>query len=105
MHGEVLSHFSTLKASGETIAKGDFRELEHGDEVFIAAKVKVDKLTFPQDKDGMITRQQSAKASEEMYIITAEEFDRATVKYKEEETGQLSITGEMERNGDFDADS
>lgn len=104
MQGEVLSHFSTLKASGETMAKGDNRNLEHGDEVFVAMKVKIDTLTFKADKDGIINRLQSGKGTDEVYIITSDEFDRAVVNYKEEETGQLSIVGEMERNGDFDGD-
>ncbi len=103
MNGEVQSHYSTLKASGECRAKGDNRELEHGDEVFVAMKVKVNSLTFPPEKDGMITRQHAAKVSDdEMYIITPDEFDRATAKYKEDETNQLSIIGEQERNGAFD---
>lgn len=102
MHDEVKSHFSTLKTSGGCRAKGENRELEHGDVVYVVGRYKVNKLSFPQDKDGIIERQHTAVVDEDLFIITPEEAAKVMAKYKEEETGQLSITAEMERNGEFD---
>lgn len=97
MLGEVNSHFATLNISGSTRAKEKFRELEHGDYVFLVASVKVNKIAFPQDKDGLIERRHSAKA-DEIHFISPEEFDRIAEPFREQEDGQGSIIAEIERS-------
>ena len=89
-YGEVESHFATLKVTGETIAKGKDRNLEHGDIVFVVQRAEVIKLAFPRDKDGLITRQQIAKAEkDDTFIITEEEWEEFVDKYRVEPTGPM----------------
>jgi hypothetical protein len=93
-YGEVESHFSTLKITGETRVDDKFRNLEHGDLVFVVQRGEVKKLQFPQDKDGLINRQQVAKA-DEMFVISPEDWDELAAKYRIEPTGPLDE--ELER--------
>lgn len=95
--GEVHSHFSTLTATGNTRVKEKFRELEHGDYVFLVASVRVNNISFPQDKDGLIERRHAAKA-DEMYLLSPEQFDKIAEPFREEADGQGSILAEIERN-------
>lgn len=97
MYGEVESHFSSLKATGETRVKDKFRNLDHGDQVFLIACVEVNKISFPQDKDGLIERVHNAKASE-LYVISPEDAEKVMSQYREVEDGQGSIIAEIERH-------
>lgn len=87
-YGEVESHFSVLKVTGETRVKDKFRNLEHGDIVFVVQRAEVNKLAFPRDKDELITRQQIAK-SDEMFVISPEEYDTLADKHREVPTGPM----------------
>lgn len=93
-YGEVESHFSTLKVTGETRVQDKFRNLEHGDIVFVVQRAEVSKLQFPRDKDSLIIRQQISKA-DEMFVISPEEYDEIAARHRVVPTGPLDE--ELER--------
>jgi hypothetical protein len=97
-YGEVESHFATLKVTGKTRATDKFRNLEHGDIVFTAQRSEISKLQFPKEKKtGLINREQVAK-SDEMFIISPEDWDDLASKYRVEPTGPLDeALAEFER--------
>lgn len=91
-YGEVESHISTVKVTGEGGAKDDkYRYLEHGDIVFVVQRAEITKLAFPRKKEsGLITRQQIGKADEnDTIIIPEDEWDRIVAKYRPEPTGPM----------------
>jgi hypothetical protein len=90
-YGEVESHFSTIKVTGEARVQGNDRYLEHGDVVFVVQRAEISKLAFPREKStGLITRQQIGKAEKEDTIVICEEdWDEFVAKYRPEPTGPM----------------
>lgn len=91
-YGEVESHYSTVKVTGEVTSNdADHRSLEHGDIVFVVQRAEISKLAFPREKSsGLITRQQIGKAEKDDTILIPEsEWDAIVAKYRPEPTGPM----------------
>lgn len=98
---------TTVKVSGEAILPTG-TEFEHGDELYVVAKVKVNEVAFPKTKEGAIVRVHKAKA-EDAYVVDAEDAERVVAAERERQSGQLNIIAEINRviddsNDDSDTD-
>jgi hypothetical protein len=95
---------TALKMAGDA-ALPEGTEFEHGDELYVVAKVTVKEISFPETKDGAIIRVHKARAKE-AYVVDAEDAERVIAAERERQTGQGSIIAELNRvatDGDDEA--
>lgn len=84
---------ASMKLSGEAALPAKNQEYDHGDEVYLVVRTKVHEVSFPEDKDGIITRVHKSKA-EEAFLVDPEQAESLIAEAKAEVTGQRSIYNE-----------
>lgn len=89
---------TALKMAGDA-ALPEGTELEHGDDLYVVAKVTVKEISFPETKDGAIIRVHKARAKE-AYVVDAEDAEGVIAAERERQTGQGNIIAELNRVAD-----
>lgn len=87
---------ASMKLSGEAALPHGSQEYEHGDEVYVVARVKVHEVSFPEDKDGVIERVHKGKA-EAAFVVDAEAAERLIAAERERVSGQGNLIAETQR--------
>lgn len=91
---------TVLKVTGDAALPPD-TEFEHGDELYVVAKVTVKEIAFPETSQGTIIRVHKARAKE-AFVVDAEDAERVIAAERERQTGQGSIIAELNRVADSD---
>lgn len=86
---------TVLKVAGDAALPPD-TEFEHGDELYVVAKVTVKEIAFPETSQGAIIRVHKARAKE-AFVVDAEDAERVIAAERERQTGQGSIIAELNR--------
>lgn len=89
-----------MKVAGDAVLP-EGTEFEHGDVLYVVAKVTVKEISFPETKDGQIIRVHKARAKE-AYVVDAEDAERIIAAERERRTGQGNLIAELERMDDDD---